>query len=141
MALDSSDAAVAYGAAFATPDVSFAKGTQKTQLDCGLPFNAQRLYQQNFIAMPSTMVRKSVLKEVGGFDEALHHDGLRGPEDLELWLRLTLAGYKFVRCPVVGLVYNMGGDRLTAVATNSGAMKHGMEYIENKLHIKLNYPF
>lgn len=139
VALDDSDAAVVYGAAFATSDVSFATSTQKTKLDCGLPFDAERLYYQNFIAMPSTMVRKSVLKDVGGFDEAMHHDGLHGPEDLELWLRLTLAGYKFVRCPVVGLVYNMGGDRLTAVATNSGAMKLGMEYIENKLHIKLDY--
>lgn len=141
IALDDSDAAVAYGAAFATPDVSFATGTQKIKLDCGMPFDAQRLYQQNFIAMPSTMVRTSVLKAVGGFDEAMHRGGLHGPEDLELWLRLTLAGYKFVRCPVVGLVYNMGGERLTAVATNSGAMKLGMEYIETKLHVKLNYPF
>jgi glycosyltransferase involved in cell wall biosynthesis len=43
-----------------------------------------RLFQTNFIVVPGTMVRRSVLEAVGGFDESLP-----SVEDYDLWLRIA----------------------------------------------------
>ena len=138
---DNAEVSVAYGSGIATLDVTFERGLGKIKMDCGYPFDADRLYYQNFIAMSGTMIRKSVLKKVGGFDEAMHQDGANFPEDLEMWFRLMLSGHKFARCPVVGLIYNAGDGRGTTSATQNGMMARGMKYIEAKHNINLRYPF
>jgi len=44
----------------------------------------QLLSEGNFIATSSAMVRKTVMAQVGGFDESL-----QGSEDIDLWLRIA----------------------------------------------------
>jgi GT2 family glycosyltransferase len=130
-------ASVVYGVGFGV------RGTQVVdKIDLRMfdePFDGKELYCRNFIAMPATMIRKSVLVEVGGFDEAMHQNGMSGPEDLELWIRLMLAGHKFVRCAFIGLVYNMGEERFTTTTVNNGAMAKGMRYIADKHKVELGY--
>jgi glycosyltransferase involved in cell wall biosynthesis len=46
-----------------------------------------RLWQWNFIALPSVMVRRETFLRLGGFNEHL-----RCSEDWELWIRLSMAG-------------------------------------------------
>jgi glycosyltransferase involved in cell wall biosynthesis len=46
-----------------------------------------QLFEVNFVLTSSTIVRRSALEAVGGFDEALTH-----AEDLDLWIRLSRAG-------------------------------------------------
>ena len=49
------------------------------------------IHGNNQIANSSTLIRKSTIIKVGGWDEKL--DGL---EDFDLWIRIILNGYKFV---------------------------------------------
>jgi glycosyltransferase involved in cell wall biosynthesis len=49
------------------------------------------IHGNNQIANSSTLIRKSSITKVGGWDDKL--DGL---EDFDLWLRLIINGYKFV---------------------------------------------
>lgn len=46
---------------------------------------ASRLFLQNFVAAGSVLIRASVLREAGGFDETL----TGGADDYDLWLRLS----------------------------------------------------
>ncbi len=82
------------------------------------------------------MLRKSTFDKFGLFDEQMHQNGMMGPEDYELWIRLSKQGCKFVRVPVVGLVYGTDApDRLTPMACNGGMMLTGMKYIAHKHNI------
>ena len=45
----------------------------------------------NQVANSSTLIKKSSLKEVGGWDESLP-----ALEDMELWIRMIEAGHKFI---------------------------------------------
>jgi alpha-1,3-rhamnosyltransferase len=51
-------------------------------------FTFQQIINKNRIYAPTAMIRMSVLKELGGFDEELYI------EDWDMWLRLLYAGYK-----------------------------------------------
>lgn len=59
------------------------------------------LVLENFISTSTVVARKSVLKKLGGFNEALR---IRGLEDYELWLRLTglrMGEVKAIKKPLV----------------------------------------
>jgi len=53
------------------------------------------------------IVKKSVLNQIGGFDE---DPKLIGGEDIDLWLRLAKGGYRFKYLKRVLAFYMMGGD-------------------------------
>ena len=86
------------------PDAAFAYGIltksdgedmTSDRLVSHLPWDVKRLCRFNYIdAM--TLLRASVLEEVGGFDV---HFGAKGCDDYELWLRLAASGHSaaFVR--------------------------------------------
>jgi glycosyltransferase involved in cell wall biosynthesis len=101
-------------------------------------FDSKLLLKRNYIQPSATMFRREELLGLGGFDEAMHRGGMHGPEDWELWLRLTSKGLKMTLCECGGLVY--GGNtpnRLTNTAITTGAMNRGYDYIESKLGVKL----
>lgn len=50
----------------------------------------------NFVPTSTVLVRKSLVEEVGGFDE---HPGLHGVEDYHLWLRLAARRVRFAFVP------------------------------------------
>jgi glycosyltransferase involved in cell wall biosynthesis len=54
-------------------------------------------HRQARVAPSGALVRREALLRVGGFDEDRR---LIGVEDLDLWLRLSLAGYRFARAGV-----------------------------------------
>lgn len=56
----------------------------------------ERLWQKNFIANSSVLVRRLAFEQVGGFDE---DRALISVEDYNLWLRLVSAGWKIATCP------------------------------------------
>ena len=53
------------------------------------------------------IVRRSVLSDVGGFDESL-----RTAEDFELWIRILRQGYTFIYVPMIGVAYRQKSDGL-----------------------------
>ncbi len=63
-------------------------------------FDAQFLMLRNFIDTSAAMVRRSALYDVGGWDETL-----KKFVDWNLWVRMTKAGKKFKRVPVVTFSY------------------------------------
>lgn len=80
----------------------------------------EQLICNNFIISSSAMVRTSVIKELGGFDEAAQ---LRCVEDGDLWLRIARK-YKIANIPEVKGIYrihsinlSMDGQRLQRVFT------------------------
>jgi glycosyltransferase involved in cell wall biosynthesis len=62
------------------------------------PFH--RLLRDNFIFMGSVLFRRSILLELGGFDQAL-----QGGEDWDLFLRTAARGLEFVPVPGAWLSY------------------------------------
>ena len=87
------------------------------------------LYQKNFIIHSSVVVRESVLDRHGGFDV---DPRLRGTEDYELWLRLSMF-YKFggIEEPLLWYRVRSGsvsGDKLT--------MSRGLVVVLEKVYAK-----
>jgi glycosyltransferase involved in cell wall biosynthesis len=56
------------------------------------PVTFERVLQRECFIFCSVLLRKSVLDEVGGFDEELRG---QGAEDLDLWLRILQSGFRF----------------------------------------------
>jgi len=123
-------------------DVGYGMGFEmsegrKVKLNSFYPFSREKLLRHNYIVVSGTIVRGDLMREEL-FDEKLHQDGYIGPEDWELWLRLSQKRYKFIRSKVVGLIYNPSApDRLTAKAWNTQAMQRGYAYINQKLGISI----
>ena len=59
----------------------------------------------NPVSTSTVLVRKSVLEEVGGFDERF-----RGPEDLDLWMRIAKVGRIFRVCHAVSRYREVEGS-------------------------------
>lgn len=78
------------------------------------------LLKTNFISTSTVVVRRSVLQNVGGFNES---DDLRGVEDYELWLRIT--GLKTGRVKAVKkpLLYYRRHDKSFSQASSVEALK------------------
>jgi len=110
---------------------------RKVKLNSFYPFSREKLLRHNYIVVSGTIVRGDLMREEL-FDEKLHQDGYIGPEDWELWLRLSQKKCKFTRSKVVGLIYNPSApDRLTTKAWNTQAMQKGYSYINQKLGISI----
>jgi glycosyltransferase involved in cell wall biosynthesis len=122
---------VAYGTGFEMAD------GRKVKMNSFYPFSREKLLRHNYIVVSGTVIRGAVIREEL-FDEELHKNGYVGPEDWELWLRLSQKGFRFIRSKVVGLVYNPSApDRLTAKAWNTQAMQRGYAYINHKLGLSI----
>jgi hypothetical protein len=123
-------------------DVGYGMGFEmsegrKVKLNSFYPFSREKLLRHNYIVVSGTIVRGDLMREEL-FDEKLHQDGYIGPEDWELWLRLSQKKCKFIRSKVVGLIYNPSApDRLTTKAWNTQAMQKGYSYINQKLGISI----
>jgi GT2 family glycosyltransferase len=65
------------------------------------------LFVESPFVHPSIMVRRTVLKELGGY-----HDN-SWPEDYDLWLRMAAAGVKFARLPQTLLFWRDHPERAT----------------------------
>jgi len=86
-----------------------------------------QLLNSNFIVSSSAVVRKSVLDQVGGFDEAKE---LRCSEDFDLWLRIARK-YKAVYVPAIQGIYRMHG----ANCNDGGArLQKALNVINKHLH-------
>lgn len=69
------------------------------------------LLERNFVFV-STVVRRSVLDEVGGFDESR-----RGAEDYDLWLRIAAAGHGAARVPGRQALYRLHRGQVSSHLT------------------------
>lgn len=72
-------------------------------------FDMLKMLRSNYIDMCSA-VRKSVLSQVGGFDE---NRIMIGHEDWELWIRIGASGWKFAHMPEILFDYRIREDSLT----------------------------
>lgn len=68
---------------------------------------AKDLITSNFVSFTSSLVRKDLFDDCGGFDESM-----RGGEDYDLWLRLSL-NCRFLYSPFLGTRYSIAGNRIT----------------------------
>lgn len=84
----------------------------------------RRLVVKNYFTTSSIVVRRAALERAGPFDPAL-----RGPEDYDLWLRITEAASAAVlRLPLTGYRAPPG-----SLSTQAGLMSAGMWRILDKL--------
>jgi glycosyltransferase involved in cell wall biosynthesis len=63
-------------------------------------------HRQAYISPSGAVVRKAVLQQVGGFDESR---SIQGVEDLNLWLKIALTEWGFVRSPADVFQWNATG--------------------------------
>jgi glycosyltransferase involved in cell wall biosynthesis len=85
----------------------------------------RQMFVEAPVAHPSTMVRRSWLDRLGGYED---HGW---PEDYDLWLRLHLAGARFVKIPEVLFSWREHPGRLTRTDSRYS--------VENFLRAKANY--
>ena len=72
------------------------------------------------------VVKRSALLEVGGFDETL-----AGAQDMDLWLRMSQAGYRFVIVPEPLVIYHED-DATERITNNTVAQAIGFIKIERR---------
>ena len=70
-------------------------------------------------------IRRSVLDEVGGFDESL-----RAAEDYDLWLRVAAAGHRAVRVPELCAVYRL---RESSLSRNQALMLSSLRRVYERV--------
>lgn len=86
---------------------------------------AREIYIESPLVHPSVTIRRSVLNEVGAYQE-------RGwAEDYDLWLRIHTAGYAMAKIPEVLLEWREGETRLTRTDSRYS--------VENFLRAKAHY--
>ena len=85
----------------------------------------REIFVESPLANPSTAFRKTVIEEVGGYQD---HGW---PEDYDLWLRLYLAGARFTKVPEVLLEWREHPGRLTHLDSRYS--------VENFLRAKAHY--
>jgi glycosyltransferase involved in cell wall biosynthesis len=97
------------------------------------PFNLQKQMLVNYIDACAA-VRKSVLVELGGYDEQMKS----GWEDWELWLRIGFKGYQFVYIPEVFFDYRIRNNSMAKNVYESRAKTNAIEnYVYSKYPDKL----
>lgn len=69
---------------------------KKKEPGWSIDFSVSTLSKMNYIAMPTVLVRREALLEVGGFDESVPKF-----KDWNLWLRLQKRGYKLLHIPII----------------------------------------
>ena len=65
----------------------------------------QSLWERNWIANSSVLIRRAVFEALGGFVE---ERALISVEDYNLWLRVAAAGWRIVTCPHILVHYTQG---------------------------------
>lgn len=102
-------------------------------------FDFNEMLTRGLMLSPScAMFRVSVLKKHGFWDEAMHQDGMLGPEDVEMWVRLAKAGVKFHFVDQVLTRYTaVTQDSLTTKSYQTGAHRKGFAYIEEKHDVSI----
>ena len=86
---------------------------------------SREIFVESPIANPSAAYRKSMVRDLGGYQD---HGW---PEDYDLWLRLYLAGARFEKIPQVLLEWREHPDRLTHLDSRYS--------VENFLRAKAHY--
>jgi glycosyltransferase involved in cell wall biosynthesis len=85
------------------------------------------LLTRRLVITPSAyLVRREALFAVGGFDEALH-----ASQDMDLWLRLCQAGYRFVIVPEALFTYHMEEEK-PGVSGDIAAQLQAFELIDQR---------
>jgi GT2 family glycosyltransferase len=79
------------------------------------------LIRGNFIFGTATIVPRSALDRVGGFNETLTH-----AEDWEMWLRIIAGGYGVARLPRPYVVYR---DREVSLSSNRSLLEDGVRKV------------
>lgn len=94
----------------------------------------ERIYVDNFIPAPTTLFRRSVLEEVGGYDESI------GIEDLEMSLRV-LEKYPegLGACEKCLVYYRINDNSMSSVKKNAGAKKRMRFMLKNSVAIAKKY--
>lgn len=78
----------------------------------------EHIYLHDFVPAPSTLFRRKILMDVGGFDENI------GIEDLEMLLRILKKYPNAIRGYEDGLVYyRISANSITSIKKNKGAKK------------------
>lgn len=92
-----------------------------------------RLWRRNCIALSSTLVRRTVYQELGGFDE---DPAMISVEDYNLWLRISARGCRLLTVPEVLCLYTPGSGSLTSqLARFARAELANLEKISRELKI------
>ena len=91
----------------------------------------KKLLRQNFIPIPSVLVTKNALNEVGGFDTS--HE-IQNVEDYHLWLKLLIKGFSFYGIPDKLFYYRQHESQVTA------ADPYAFEKVITMLYSHLKYP-
>lgn len=91
-------------------------------------FDMLKILHSNYIDMCSA-VRKSVLSQVGGFDE----DRIMiGHEDWELWIRIGASGWQFAHVPEILFDYRIREDSLTQQVSQAERLSNMIAYVRQK---------
>lgn len=78
---------------------------------------------------PSSMFKKEIFEEVGGFDESLHY-----AMDTDLWMRFQLRGYKFKRIHNYFWGFRIHSDSKTSHVFSEEPV---LAYFEERKHIMI----
>lgn len=94
----------------------------------------ERIYSHNFVPAPTLLFRRSVLDEVGGYDESI------AIEDLEMLLRV-LQRYPqgMGACEKKLVYYRINDNSITSMVSNAGAKKRIRFMYENSVAIARKY--
>lgn len=87
-----------------------------------IDFSPSVLARQNFISMPTVMLRTEKVKEVGGFDQDVPKF-----KDWNLWLRMQKNGCKFMHVPIIVTEVEAQEESVTK--------KFEVEYDENGMYL------
>jgi hypothetical protein len=99
------EAALCFGRATVVGPDGRATGERWEELPAGILHPAELralLFERNPIPASSVVIRRTALREVGGFDSG---KGLPAATDWDLWLRLVQAGHSFVCEPRARIRY------------------------------------
>jgi glycosyltransferase involved in cell wall biosynthesis len=91
------------------------------------------LWDRNWIAVSSVMMRRATFAAIGGFDEA---EKLISVEDYNLWLRIAASGLPIVTCPEKLVHYTRG----IGISSNSDRFMAASLYNVETLAARLRLP-
>ena len=90
------------------------------------------LWRHNFICNSSAMIRQSVFRRLGGFDE---HPDMFVCEDYNLWLRAAASGSRIVLCNELLTYYTVASGVSSNVSRFWQGTKRNFELIQNEYSI------
>lgn len=109
-------------------------GTLLTEMPDCVRCVFERVYEFNFVPAPALLFRRSVLEEVGGYDESI------AIEDLEMLLRVLKRYPKGMGvCPKKLVYYRINENSLTSMTNNAGAVRRIRFMYDNSVAIAKKY--